>query len=188
MNFRIKKISGVLFMTGMVALAGCSHPKVWVYDDSPKQTAARQHTVDVLRANGVQVFTQGESVKMILPSSSVFNTNSADLLDQAKPLLTQIAVVIKSFSVVNVAVNVYADARAWEGDPASRNDKLILTNQQSQVIEKYLWSQGINTRFLSAEGQGDASPVAWNGTPKGRSFNRRVEITFNFTPHLVSYN
>ncbi|MGZ6242828.1 MAG: OmpA/MotB family protein, partial [Candidatus Binataceae bacterium] len=38
-------------------------------------------------------------------------------------------------------------------------------------------SQGVNPNLVSAQGFGDADPVASNATPEGRAQNRRVEVT-----------
>ena len=36
---------------------------------------------------------------------------------------------------------------------------------------------GVNPSMVSAQGFGDADPVASNDTPQGRAQNRRVELT-----------
>jgi chemotaxis protein MotB len=38
-------------------------------------------------------------------------------------------------------------------------------------------SQGVKPNLVSAQGFGDADPVASNDTPQGRAQNRRVEQT-----------
>jgi outer membrane protein OmpA-like peptidoglycan-associated protein len=38
-------------------------------------------------------------------------------------------------------------------------------------------SQGVKPEFVSAQGWGEADPIAPNSTTQGRSQNRRVEIT-----------
>jgi len=44
-------------------------------------------------------------------------------------------------------------------------------------VMDYMISQGVNAEFLSAQGWGEADPVAPNSTASGRAQNRRVEIT-----------
>jgi chemotaxis protein MotB len=41
----------------------------------------------------------------------------------------------------------------------------------------YMISQGVKPEFLSAQGWGEADPIATNSTASGRAQNRRVEIT-----------
>ena len=42
-------------------------------------------------------------------------------------------------------------------------------------------SQGVKPEYVSAKGWGEADPVAPNTTARGRSQNRRVEITIDGT-------
>ena len=41
----------------------------------------------------------------------------------------------------------------------------------------FMTSQGVNPGLVSAQGFGDADPVASNDTSAGRAENRRVELT-----------
>lgn len=188
MNFKIKQFGLVLIAGGMF-LAGCSahhqSKPQWVYG-THTQTQVRQHEYNVLNAQGAQVFVQGESVKMVIPSEDLFDIDSANLANDAQDLLNHVASYIKTYTIENLNVAAYSDSQAWAGMP--HNAKLALTQRQSQVVGSYLWSRGIDMRFLNTNGFNGKSPVAWNGTPAGRNFNRRVEITFHFYPKLTSYN
>jgi outer membrane protein OmpA-like peptidoglycan-associated protein len=42
---------------------------------------------------------------------------------------------------------------------------------------QFLIAQGVNPSLVSAQGFGEANPVASNDTPEGRAQNRRVELT-----------
>jgi outer membrane protein OmpA-like peptidoglycan-associated protein len=42
---------------------------------------------------------------------------------------------------------------------------------------QFMISQGINSSLISAQGFGDADPVASKDTEDGRAQNRRVELT-----------
>jgi outer membrane protein OmpA-like peptidoglycan-associated protein len=44
-------------------------------------------------------------------------------------------------------------------------------------VTQYLISQGVKPDLVSAQGFGDASPVASNDTTQGRAQNRRVELS-----------
>ncbi|PHQ79546.1 MAG: hypothetical protein COB66_06635 [Coxiella sp. (in: Bacteria)] len=191
MNVRMKQIICVAIAASVTLLAGCSQPpkvKVtkWVHSKTQAVQQQRQHQLAVLRAQGIQVFIQGESVTVVLPDEDVFVTNSANLRDEARELLNHVSKFIKTYSVVNIGVNAYSDDQAWAGAPVGR--KLAMTNRQAQVVASYLWSTGIDMRFMTTQGHSNNDSVAWNGTPKGRNFNKRVELTFRFYPHLVTYN
>lgn len=186
----MKQVLGVSAIAAIVALTGCTQPPVkkakWVYSHSMTEKQERAAQLAALRAQGVQVFVQGESVRIVLPDSDVFVTNSANLLDEARATLTKVSKLIKTYTIVRINVNAYSDSQAWAGAPVDR--KLALTNAQAQTVASYLWQSGIDSRFMVAKGFSSHDAVAWNGTPAGRHFNRRVEINFRFYPHLETYN
>ena len=52
-----------------------------------------------------------------------------------------------------------------------------LSQKRADAVMQYLISQGVKTKLISAQGFGDASPVASNDTAQGRAQNRRVELS-----------
>lgn len=52
-----------------------------------------------------------------------------------------------------------------------------LSLKRAQTVMQFLISQGINPNLVSAQGLGEADPVAPNDTPQGRAQNHRVELT-----------
>lgn len=190
MNSPLKRI--VFFAVAAVAtislLAGCSAPTAgsWTYNRSTDEQKVRQFELATLSSMGVQVFVQGETVKIILPDQALFEVYSANLRYDARFLLDHVSNLIKTYTVVNVKVKAYSDSEAWPGAPYDQ--KLALTNRQAEVVASYLWASGVDMRLVTAKGYSAKQPVAWNVTPLGRSFNRRVEVTFRFYPHFVAYN
>jgi aconitate hydratase len=54
-----------------------------------------------------------------------------------------------------------------------------LSQARADSVKKYLLSKGIAADALSANGYGDAKPVADNATAEGKAKNRRIEFTQN---------
>lgn len=54
---------------------------------------------------------------------------------------------------------------------------LILSQKRADNVMNFMVSQGVNPALVSAQGFGDANPVASNDTADGRAQNRRVELT-----------
>ena len=54
---------------------------------------------------------------------------------------------------------------------------LVLSQKRADTVMQFMISQGVNAKLVSAEGLGEADPVASNDTPQGRAQNRRVELT-----------
>ena len=53
---------------------------------------------------------------------------------------------------------------------------LELSSARADAVARYLVSKGVPQNTVSAQGFGDARPVAGNDTPQGKAKNRRVEI------------
>lgn len=187
MNLKIKKIICLALIVMVGLMAGCSKPRKtkWVYKSSKSNMAMRKQALEALRAKGVDVCVYGESIKIILPDRLLFKPDSLSLDCTVNDVLQNVVRYIKTYSVVKVNVNAYSDKAAWAGSPHYR--KVALTTRQARAVAKYLWASGIDMRMVAAKGYGSKRNVAWNGSPKGRSFNRRVEIAFHFYPHLVAY-
>ena len=65
--------------------------------------------------------------------------------------------------------------------PGLRNQgvttNLILSEKRANNVMQYMISQGVKPELVSAQGFGEADPVASNDTPEGKAKNRRVELT-----------
>jgi len=77
-------------------------------------------------------------------------------------------------------VKKYPDSKvALEGHTDSRGtDKynLKLSQRRADAVKKYLVDKGEKVERITAEGKGEAYPIADNKTEKGRFQNRRVEV------------
>jgi len=77
-------------------------------------------------------------------------------------------------------VKKYPDSKvALEGHTDSRGtDKynLKLSQRRADAVKKYLVDKGEKADRITAEGKGEAYPIADNKTDKGRFENRRVEV------------
>ena len=54
---------------------------------------------------------------------------------------------------------------------------LILSQKRADNVMQYMISHGVKPNLVSAQGFGDANPVASNDTLAGKAQNRRVELT-----------
>jgi chemotaxis protein MotB len=52
-----------------------------------------------------------------------------------------------------------------------------LSQKRADNVMNFMTSQGVNPSLVSAQGLGEADPVASNDTAEGRAQNRRVELT-----------
>lgn len=99
-----------------------------------------------------------------------FDTDSAVIRDESRPLLDRIVAVLKANPTWNMTIEGHTDATGG----AAHNQ--TLSEQRAQAVLAYLTGAGVAAGRLQAVGFGTGKPVADNTTELGRAQNRRVEL------------
>ncbi len=99
-----------------------------------------------------------------------FEFGSDKLTAGAMTLLDGIAGSLLAQTTVKVLVTGHTDALG----PQSYN--LQLSQRRAKSVMLYVIEKGVEPTRLSAEGEGEFSPIASNDTEEGRAQNRRVEF------------
>jgi OOP family OmpA-OmpF porin len=116
-----------------------------------------------------RVIVEGSDI--IILDKVQFATNSAEILDESKPILDAVAATMKGhpeFTLVEVAG--HADER---GDDAHN---LRLTRLRAAAVAKALAARGIEQHRLVSQGYGEYCPLEEQNTEKAWEKNRRVEF------------
>ena len=123
-----------------------------------------------LQNTGVQVYREGDQLKLIMPSNITFASSSSDINSAFYPVLSSVAEVFSEFDRNLIQVVGYTDSTG--GDSIN----LPLSQSRADSVANYLIFQGISGTRITAFGRGAQDPIASNETPGGRAANRRVEI------------
>jgi len=102
--------------------------------------------------------------------SLLFQSGKADLAPGAEGPIDELASFLRQNPDRAVQIQGYTDNTGRE------SANLTLSRQRADAVRAALVARGISPARISAEGLGDASPVADNSTPEGRQMNRRVEV------------
>jgi outer membrane protein OmpA-like peptidoglycan-associated protein len=128
------------------------------------------------KGTGTQITEQPDgSLKLNIPSSVTFDTNSYAIKPSFQPVLTQVAQTLNQNPEVIAQVVGHTDST---GQPAYNQ---TLSVNRAESVTTYLASQGVAPQRLSATGMGASQPIADNNTEAGRAANRRVEIYLRAT-------
>jgi chemotaxis protein MotB len=128
-------------------------------------------------AGKLQVKVERGFLVIALQGDILFDSGKAKLKEEAKPVLVELAEILKSlpgrlFQVAGHTDNTGVEDRNWE-----------LSMQRALTVVQFLMKQGgVEGRSLSAGGYAFYQPVADNETEEGRQVNRRVE--FLLIPNL----
>lgn len=121
---------------------------------------------------GIKVITMGQNYLISIPASALFANQSPHLTWGAYGLLNEVALFMKQFRKTAVTVTSFSSKYI------SVQRERSLTTARSRVVGEYLWSQGVDSRFIFTEGLGSDKPIASYTQGGDKSPNARVEITF----------
>jgi OOP family OmpA-OmpF porin len=101
-------------------------------------------------------------------SGVVYGFDSAELSDDGKQILDEVATRLNEYPDMNLTIEGYTDSR---GNEDYNQD---LSQRRAQSAKDELVVQGVAAERITATGLGEADPVGDNETEEGRNENRRV--------------
>lgn len=125
-----------------------------------------------LNKKGIRVISIGEDYLISIPAPYLFEPQTPHIKWRSYALLNDVATFLKQFRKISIYVTSYSSKYV------SAQRERALTLARSRVVGEYLWSQGVDSRFIFTQGLGSDKPIIAY-TPGGDySTNARVEITF----------
>lgn len=122
--------------------------------------------------SGIAVVAIGQNYMLSIPASALFANQSPQLTWGSYALLNDVACYLKQFRKITIHVTSFVSPYRSE----QREKALSLA--RSRVVGDYLWSQGVDSRFIFTEGLGSDKPIISARHGGDQSPNARVEITF----------
>jgi outer membrane protein OmpA-like peptidoglycan-associated protein len=160
-------------LVALVALAGCykAQPEICepvVTSWSAPTYECLAYKKDTAKPGRRTAVTQD---RIVLKERVEFETDSAVLKDSSKPMLDEVADVMKDHpEIEHVRIAGHTDSSG------SREHNQKLSEERAASVEQYLVRRGVAQGRLDSKGYGQDRPIADNHTEAGRAENRRVEI------------
>ncbi len=172
------KVTWLAVLIALVAVTGCRKQKIPV--DPPtlpyKVNGAKDPSIESMQARfnreGVRVISIGQDYLISIPSTNLFPEESPQLTWRSYALLNAVACYLKQFR--KIAINV----TAFSNKCVSANRERALTLARARSVGDYLWSQGVDSRFIFTQGLGSDKPIVSYAQNGDKSPNSRIEITF----------
>ncbi|NMG72229.1 OmpA family protein [Parazoarcus communis] len=138
------------------------------YDWAPLQQALSGALAEI---PGAEVTTTaGNGLHLRIPVSDGFASGSAALKPTLVQVLDSLVAPLNDHPKVLIHIVGHTDS------VGSEMYNLQLSIKRGEAVMEHLRSRGIVLARLSADGKGEAEPIADNGREAGRARNRRVEI------------
>jgi outer membrane protein OmpA-like peptidoglycan-associated protein len=109
-------------------------------------------------------------LRLILPAADGFASASTDIEPKLAHLLERIVPTLNRHPRLTLHIVGHTDSQGNE------MYNLRLSIKRAEAVMESLRAQGIDLTRMSADGKGEAEPIADNAQESGRASNRRVEI------------
>lgn len=126
------------------------------------------------RNDAIEVQVTQHYVCLNMKGALLFASASADLTDEAKSLLDDVAVILKKYEDHLIEIEGHTDNIPINHEIFTSNN--VLSDYRALAVFEHLVDEGINPVNLKHSGRGEYAPIATNDTAEGRAQNRRVEI------------
>lgn len=171
----------IIALIALFTLSSCNRNANYVPENQPPKLPCKvegacditikKHLI-ALNKRGIKVITMGQDYLISIPASALFADETPHLTWASYSLLNDLAFFLKQFR--KIAINITSFSNKY----VSVQREHALTLARSRVVSEYLWSQGVDSRFIFTEGLGSDKPIVASNQGGDKSANARVEITF----------
>jgi len=132
-----------------------------------------------LAADQAQIARLQGAIKYTIESDLLFPPGSWKMSAEGKEIISKMAAKLAPTQQNKIVVNGYTDNAPIgpELEKQGITSNQVLSEKRAEAVKQFLISQGMEPDLVIAVGHGETHPVAENDTVKGRSQNRRVELT-----------
>ncbi len=127
----------------------------------------------------ISIIKTDKGISIRIMDAVFFTTNSARLLESAKPILDKIIMIVEE---TPYSLNIEGHT---DDTPVGRDSffNWELASDRAVSVVRYFSEEGFDPRRLSSSGYGEYHPLVPNITSENRARNRRVEINL-ISPEL----
>jgi chemotaxis protein MotB len=111
-----------------------------------------------------------------LPAAVLFASGSADLSDEGRSALREVAAVLRKVPGKRFIVAGHTDNVPISKAQTGFEDNWALSAARAVTVTQSLINAGLHPSHLVAAGYGEYDPIASNTSARGRQKNRRIEI------------
>jgi chemotaxis protein MotB len=167
-------------IVGFVALmiAGCvsqqKYDALQTRYDQLNQTMSSEISAKQMHIERLQ-----NTIKVTVNDQLLFPSGEWEMPAGAQQTIAKMIPILAPMQQTKIVVNGYTD-NVPIGPGLKRQGvttNIVLSQKRAENVMQFMISHGVNPSLVSAQGFGQADPLASNDTEDGRAQNRRVELT-----------
>jgi len=174
----MKPLTIAYFAAAALLLSGCVSQQKYNALDQEYQQLQQSMSTEVGNQQ-MQITRLQNAIKVNVNGQLLFPSGGWEMPASAQQTIAKMAAILAPQQTTTIVVNGYTDNTPIGPELMRRGvtSNLILSQKRADNVMQFMISQGVKPNLVSAQGFGDADPVASNDTPEGRAQNRRVELT-----------
>jgi chemotaxis protein MotB len=180
-----RSLGARLTIIALTLLAGCVSQQK--YEESQQRYNAlearyqqlNQTMSNEINSKQMHIERLQNAIRVTVNDDLIFPSGEWEMPPEARQTIGKMAPILAPMQQTKIVVNGYTD-NVPIGPGLKRQGittNLILSQKRADNVMQFMISQGVNASLVSAQGFGEADPLASNDTPEGRAQNRRVELT-----------
>lgn len=123
----------------------------------------------------MELESTSQYVQITLNGALLFESGSAELSEDAKPVLDQVGIILERYSEGTIEIEGHTDSVPINSKEFPSNNEL--SDARALAVFYYLMDvTNLDPAYVKHSGRGEYVPIADNSTAEGRALNRRVEI------------
>jgi chemotaxis protein MotB len=181
MTYKFKHRFPLLPLVAPILLSACVSQSAYDQLQAQNQQLQQQNSAlqQQVAADKAQICRLQGAIKYTVNSDLLFPSGGWQMSDRGKQIIANMAAKLAPTQQNKVLVSGYTDNQpvgpALQREGITSNQ--ILSQKRAENVMEFIVSQGLNPGLISAQGFGDADPVASNSTAQGRAQNRRVVLS-----------
>ena len=166
------------FAAAALMLSGCVSQQKYNALDQEYQQLQQSMGTEVSNQQ-MRITRLQNAIKVNVNGELLFPSGGWEMPASAQQTIAKMASILAPQQTTTIVVNGYTDNTPIGPELMRRGvtSNLILSQKRADNVMQFMISQGVKPNLVTAQGFGDADPVASNDTPQGKAQNRRVELT-----------
>jgi chemotaxis protein MotB len=175
-GLRLTQCATITF-AALLLLAGCvsqqKYDALQARYDQLNQAMSSEINSDQMHIERLQ-----DAIKVTVNGELLFPSGGWQMPATAQQTMSKMIPILAPMQQTKIMVNGYTDNVPIGPELIQEGitSNVILSQKRADNVMNFMTSQGVNQNLVSAQGFGDADPVASNDTATGRAQNRRVEL------------